>query len=237
MRLQGKSAVIYGANSPTGASVAQAFAREGASIYLAGRSPEEIQPVAQDIVDSGGNAEVARVDPLDPTSVSEHLHRVVVQHGSVDISLNLAFREIEAPTRLCNLTGEQFAAATFTRVLSNFVTTAAASSEMAFQGRGTILASAGRDRSTSSARFAGEAIGNAAIEALCHQLRLDVGPYGVRVGYLPETYGADEDLIDEVLRVLESGPTASPPAGASAVSSAFAPRPNRAELSTGALTG
>ena len=39
MLLSGKSVVIYGATNPIGATVARAFAEEGAAVYLAGRSP------------------------------------------------------------------------------------------------------------------------------------------------------------------------------------------------------
>ena len=39
MLLKDKVAVIYGAGGAIGGAVARAFASEGASVYLAGRSP------------------------------------------------------------------------------------------------------------------------------------------------------------------------------------------------------
>jgi NAD(P)-dependent dehydrogenase (short-subunit alcohol dehydrogenase family) len=237
MQLHGKSAVIYGANSPIGASVARAFAKEGATVYLAGRSTSRLQPVAREILNAGGAVEVAQVDPLDPKSVSEHLHQIVVKHGTVDLSLNLAFLGMEGAARLCNLTDEQFAAAMFTRVRSNFVTMAAAASEMAYQGRGVILATAAPERGSPEAKLAGQAIGSAAIEALCEQLHLDVGSFGVRIAYVGEVPASEGELLDRLDRALESD-QASPRASAESTSEAArSTRPTRLESPAGAATG
>jgi 3-oxoacyl-[acyl-carrier protein] reductase len=230
MQLHGKSAVLYGANNPTGAFVARAFADAGATVYLAGRTAERLQPLADEIVAAGGTALVAQVDPLDPKSVSEHLHQVSTQHGSVDVTLNLAFLGMEGPVRLCNLTGEQFAATTFTRVLSNFVTMAAASSEMAYQGRGTILATAGPGRTDPFGKLAGQAVGSAAIDALCQQLRQDVGSYGVRVAYLADECASAEDLVAELFRVLATEPPAPLPTAEMALESVLSRRSLRTEV-------
>lgn len=202
MRLPGKSAVIYGANTPAGASVARAFAKEGGAVYLAGRSTGRLQPVAREIADAGGAVEVARVDPLDLSAVSEHLHHVVVQHGTVDISLNLAFQGMVGASRLCNLSDQEFASVAFTRVRSNFVTTAAAAKEMAYQGRGVILATGTPDGPSPDSAMAGQIIASAAVEALCRQLRLDVGAFGVQIAYLGDVPAAHDELAEELFRAM-----------------------------------
>jgi 3-oxoacyl-[acyl-carrier protein] reductase len=204
MQLRGKSAVIYGANSPDGATVARAFATAGAKVYLAGRSPSRLEPLAQEILNAGGTAVVARVDPLDPKSVADHLHEVVVQHGSVDVTLNLAFQGVVAPARLCNLTDHQFDAATFTRIRTNFVTAAAAARTMAYQGRGVILATGVPEVGYPEGELAGRKIGSAAIEALCEQLRTDVGSFGVQVGFVAADSG--DELVRNLFRFLAATP-------------------------------
>lgn len=207
MQLLGKSAVIYGASNPIGSSFARTLAKQGATVYLAGRSPGRLEPVAGEILSSGGAAEVAQVDPLDAKSVSEHLHQVVVRHGTLDLSLNLAFLGIQGATRLCNLNEVQFDASTFTRVRSNFVTMAAAASEMAYQGRGIIMATAAPPRAAPVGTLAGEAIGDAAIEALCQQLRIDIGSFGVRIAYLAEAPASEADLLGHLLGGNPAAPT------------------------------
>jgi 3-oxoacyl-[acyl-carrier protein] reductase len=57
--LQNKNAVIYGAGGAVGSAVARAFAREGARVFLAGRTIERLNEVANEIKSAGGTAESA----------------------------------------------------------------------------------------------------------------------------------------------------------------------------------
>ncbi len=65
MLLENKVAVIYGAGGPIGAAVASAFAREGARVFLAGRTKAKLDRVAGAIRSQGGLAEAAVVDALE----------------------------------------------------------------------------------------------------------------------------------------------------------------------------
>ena len=47
MLLENKNAVIYGAGGSIGSAVARAFAREGARVFLAGRTLESFEEVAE----------------------------------------------------------------------------------------------------------------------------------------------------------------------------------------------
>ena len=51
--LAGKVAVIYGAAGAIGSSVSRVFAREGAQLFLAGRTPERVQALAQELTAGG----------------------------------------------------------------------------------------------------------------------------------------------------------------------------------------
>ena len=57
--LEGRTAIVYGGGGALGSGVAQAFAREGAKVFLAGRSREPIEAVAAEITAAGGYAEAA----------------------------------------------------------------------------------------------------------------------------------------------------------------------------------
>ena len=57
--LEHKNAIIYGGGGSIGGAVARTFAREGARIFLAGRTREPLEAVADEITKSGGSAEVA----------------------------------------------------------------------------------------------------------------------------------------------------------------------------------
>jgi NAD(P)-dependent dehydrogenase (short-subunit alcohol dehydrogenase family) len=44
--LEDRNAVVYGGAGSIGSAVGRAFAREGATVHLAGRTPESLQAVA-----------------------------------------------------------------------------------------------------------------------------------------------------------------------------------------------
>ena len=59
MLLEDKNAIIYGAGGAIGGAVARAFAREGASVFLAGRTLAKLDTMAEQIRSVGGVAETA----------------------------------------------------------------------------------------------------------------------------------------------------------------------------------
>ena len=92
MLLGNKNAVIYGGGGSIGGTVAREFSREGARVFLVGRTRENLEAVANDIKADGGAAEVAVLDALDEQAVDEHAQAVVSQAGSIDVSFNLITR-------------------------------------------------------------------------------------------------------------------------------------------------
>src|SRR5690349_21120919 len=87
-----KNAIIYGAGGGLGGGVARTFAREGARLFLTGRTAGPLEAVAEDIRAAGGTASVAVLDALDEAAVQAHLAGVVAEAGSVDVSFNLITR-------------------------------------------------------------------------------------------------------------------------------------------------
>jgi len=96
--LEGKNAVIYGGGGAIGGAVARAFAREGATVFLAGRTLAKLDEVAEAIRSAGGVAETAHVDALDGKAVDEHADAVAATAGSVDISFNLVSHGVRVVT-------------------------------------------------------------------------------------------------------------------------------------------
>src|SRR5260221_76277 len=88
MLLQNKNAIIYGAGGAMGGAVAKAFAAAGARVFLTGHRPGSVQKVADEILASGGSAEVEVVDALDERAIKTHIESVVQKAGTVDISFN-----------------------------------------------------------------------------------------------------------------------------------------------------
>jgi NAD(P)-dependent dehydrogenase (short-subunit alcohol dehydrogenase family) len=86
--LKGKTAVVYGAGGSVGGAVARAFAREGATVFLAGRTRDSLEVVAAAIREAGGTADVGLVDALDGASVDRHVDQVVATTNRLDVSFN-----------------------------------------------------------------------------------------------------------------------------------------------------
>jgi NAD(P)-dependent dehydrogenase (short-subunit alcohol dehydrogenase family) len=182
MLLENKTAVIYAAGGAIGGAVAQAFAREGARLFLTGRNVAKVDAVAEEIVATGGVAETAQVDALDEKAVEEHLDTVVERAGGVDISFNAIG---PGPTTdrmpLTELSGDAFARPIVFYTSSNFITATAAARHMSGQGSGVIVTLTALPGRMPGSLFGGQAPAWAAVEAFSRSLAFEVGPAGIRV--------------------------------------------------------
>jgi NAD(P)-dependent dehydrogenase (short-subunit alcohol dehydrogenase family) len=182
MLLENKTAVVYAAGGAIGGAVAQAFAREGARLFLTGRNVANVDAVAKEIVAAGGVAETAQVDALDEKAVEEHLNTVVERAGGVDISFN-AIGPGPTPDRLplTELAGDAFVRPIAFYTLSNFITATAAARRMSGQGTGVIVTLTALPGRVPGNLFGGQASAWAAVEAFSRSLAFEVGPAGIRV--------------------------------------------------------
>jgi 3-oxoacyl-[acyl-carrier protein] reductase len=205
MLLEGKSAVIYGGGGKVGGAVARAFAREGAMVFLAGRTLESLEEVAREVRSAGGMVETARVDALDERAVDEHADAVAERAGGIDVSFNLiSYGDIQG-TPLAEMAPEDFERPVVNAVRTQFLTSRAAARHMIRQGSGVILTfggAGGRDpiRHFYSGGFqiylGGFQVALGAIDVLRRQLAVELGPHGIRVvtlesGGVPETTRED----------------------------------------------
>lgn len=111
MLLENKNAVIYGGGGAIGRAVARAFAREGARVFLAGRTTATLERVAEKIAAAGGAAETARVDALDEDGVENHARAVAEKAGGIDVSftaISISQKGIQG-TPIVDLSPEKFA--------------------------------------------------------------------------------------------------------------------------------
>jgi NADP-dependent 3-hydroxy acid dehydrogenase YdfG len=123
MLLENKNAVIYGAGGSIGGAVAREFAREGARLFVTGRTREKLEAVASEIMAEGGSAEVAVLDALDEQAVEEHAQAVVSQAGSIVVSFNLVTRGDVQIIPLVEMKTEDFVQPVINGITSNFTTT------------------------------------------------------------------------------------------------------------------
>jgi len=193
MLLENKVAVLYGAGGPIGGAVARAFAREGARVFLAGRTKAKLDKVADEIRSNGGVADTAVVDALDEPTVDEYVDAVVEQAGYIDISFNLiSYGGVQEP--LTEISVEDFTRPITTAMRTQFLTTRAAARHMIRRGSGVILAFGGSGPHTLPG-LGGFKVSLDAIEGLRRQWACELGPHGIRVVTL-KTGGVPETLPD-----------------------------------------
>ncbi len=134
MLLESKNAVIYGGGGSIGGTVARAFAREGASVFLAGRTLASLDEVAKDIRAAGGVAETAQVDALDEQAVGKHADDLAAKAGSIDISFNaIGIQDVQG-TPLIEMPLEDYLRPIMIGAKTQFITARAAAKHMAKNG-------------------------------------------------------------------------------------------------------
>jgi NAD(P)-dependent dehydrogenase (short-subunit alcohol dehydrogenase family) len=183
MMLQDKVAVIYGAAGAIGGAVARAFAGEGATLFLTGRTLAPVEAVAKDIVAAGGSAEAATVDALDEQAVDQHLQSAIDKAGRVDISFNA----IGVPDTtilgvpLVELDVEQFSLPITAYTRSYFLTARLAARRMVANRSGVIMTVTSIPSRTGTPLQGGYPPAMAAKEALTRDLSAELAPHGIRV--------------------------------------------------------
>ena len=184
MLLDNKSAVIYGGDGSIGGAVARAFAREGARVFLAGRTRATLEEVADAVRSAGGAAEIAEVDALDEEAVDRHADAIAAEAGGIDISFNLITHPHTHGTPLADMAVDDFMAPLATAARTTFLTARAAARHMIPRCSGVILAFGGPgDRSGPMRDYylGGTQVAFDAIETIRRQLAVELGPHGVRV--------------------------------------------------------
>lgn len=104
--LDGRTAVVTGGGRGIGRSVALGLAEEGMRVALAARSEAEIETVAEEIHEAGGESLAVPTDVTDTEDVSALFERARERFGRVDLLVNNA--GTNAGGRLWELTDEEW---------------------------------------------------------------------------------------------------------------------------------
>jgi 3-oxoacyl-[acyl-carrier protein] reductase len=182
-RLEGKTAVIFGAAGEVGSAVAEELAAQGARVFLSGRTKSPVQELAEAISSRGGTAAAAEVNALDEDAVNGYVDDVVAAAGRIDILFNAMgpqAMEYRNATSTLELPAEAFMLPMTTIVRSQFITAQATARHFVRAGSGVIvLLTATPSQGLSNTSAIGAAYG--AIESMTRSLATDLSPLGVRV--------------------------------------------------------
>jgi 3-hydroxybutyrate dehydrogenase len=138
MKLKGKSALITGAGSGIGKSIAEAFAQAGVQVAIADLNLLAAQAVAEEINSSGGKARPLQMDVANEDQVNAGVERVAHDFGRLDILVSNAGIQIIHP--IIDFSFSDWRKVVAIHLDGAFLTTRAAMRSMIQHGQGgTIL--------------------------------------------------------------------------------------------------
>ncbi|HEY4936776.1 MAG TPA: SDR family oxidoreductase [Puia sp.] len=199
MILQNKNAIIYGAGGSLGSAVAKALASSGARLFLTGRHISSVQKTADEILASGGRAEVDQVDALDEKAINNHLENVLQQAGRIDISFNAVGVEVIQNIPLVAMLVDDFTHPITFTMRTRFLTAIAAGKAMMKQGSGVILSLTATPGGIGYPYTGGFAPACCALECFSRNLASELGVYGVRVVNMRSGGSPDSRVFKEAI--------------------------------------
>jgi 3-hydroxybutyrate dehydrogenase len=138
MKLKGKSALITGAGSGIGRSIAHAFSLEGARVAIADVNLDAAQAVAEQINSSGGTARFILMDVANEDSVNAGVEKTARELGALDVLVSNAGIQIIHP--ITDFSFDDWRKVLAIHLNGAFLTTRAAMRSMIHRGQGgTIL--------------------------------------------------------------------------------------------------
>lgn len=90
MRFENQVVLVTGGGSGIGRAVALAFAAEGATVAVAGRSPEPLAQTVKLVEEAGGTASAVPTDVTSEDDVAAMVETVVRRHGGLHVAFNNA---------------------------------------------------------------------------------------------------------------------------------------------------
>ena len=180
--LENRTAIVHGGSGSVGSAVARAFAREGATVHLTGRTRATLEEVADRIREAGGVAHVDVLDVVDRAAVDRHAAAVADRNDGIDICFNATFNDDIQGTPLVDMSLDDLMQPVAKAVTSTFTVATAAARHMVGRGSGVILVMGGGREAIPN--LGGSHVAWAALAGLCRQLAAELGPHGVRVAWL-----------------------------------------------------
>jgi NAD(P)-dependent dehydrogenase (short-subunit alcohol dehydrogenase family) len=178
-RLQGKVAIVTGANSGIGRATARLFAREGAKVVCCDIQ-ETIEPRIDKLIEQdGGQAVFAKIDVTRQEDCDRMVATALEKFGDVDILYNNAGAGIRK--KLHEQTDEEWNFVLNVNLNAMFRGARAVLPHFIKKGSGNIVTTASTFGLLASAEYPGYCATKAAIVNLTREMALDYGPHGIRV--------------------------------------------------------
>lgn len=178
--LAGKVALVHGGGGAIGGACARVFAREGARVFLAGRTLKKLEAVARDIEAAGGRASVAALDVFDERAVHAHADAVAAQAGRIDVLLNaIGIAHVQGKS-FAETTAAEFVDPITATARAQFIPAQAVATHMVKQQGGVILTITTPGGRWTGKGFLANGVFSACTETFQRLLAAELGGFGIR---------------------------------------------------------
>jgi NAD(P)-dependent dehydrogenase (short-subunit alcohol dehydrogenase family) len=196
--LAGKTALVTGASSGLGRSMAVTLARAGAKVAVAARRVDRLESLCAEIAAFDGRALAVAMDVTDAASVTAGFARAQTELGPLDICINNAGIVRKESVDVADDSGWRDTMATNLDG-ANLVARSAANMMRSQGSSGAIVNIASILGLRPSARVPAYSAAKAAIVSLTQSLALAYAPHGIRVNAIAPGY-IETDLNRDYLR-------------------------------------
>ncbi len=202
MRLKDEVALITGGSRGIGRAIALRFAREGANIAVAARTPGSLQAVETEVRALGHDALVLPCDVGDGAAVREMVRRTENHFGKIDILVNNAgyFCSLHP---IQEMPDEEWDRSVRWNLTSAFYVSRAVLPGMIARRHGSIIMMSSLGAKAAYPFGTPYAAAKAGLIGLTRALAAEAGPHGVRVNALSPGVVAGTELHERVSAELE----------------------------------
>lgn len=202
MKLQGQVAVVTGGGRGIGEAIALAFAREGAILTVASRTPAELDQVVSHIKGLGGEAQMMPVDVSDRDGVLQLVDATLAAYSQVDILVNAA--GVYGPIGPAwEVSADAWIRAMQINLFGTFMCCQAVLPHMIERRQGKIINFSGGGATSPLPRFTAYGVSKAAVVRLTETLAAEVSEYNIQINAIAPG-AVDTRLQNDVLTAGEA---------------------------------